>query len=124
MNERFTSASRSTLPKASAVITDGDTFKQVVGLLKKLTSLKVKSSELKEQTDTVTGDLAAICAAYNIDKGFKHGMSGFEYHGYVTRKTLSKEKLLAAGVAADVIADAYNESDPFLSCRLIAFDIE
>jgi hypothetical protein len=37
---------------------------------------------------------------------------------------LSKEKLLAAGVAADVIADAYVDGKPFLSMKLVRFDLE
>jgi hypothetical protein len=51
-------------------------------------------------------------------------MTGFQYNGYATRKTLSKEKLLAAGVSAETINAAYTEGEPFLSCKLIAFDLE
>ena len=56
--------------------------------------------------------------------GFKHGLAGFQYDGFVTRKSLSKEALLAAGVAAQTIEDCYLPGTPFVSAKIIAFDFE
>jgi hypothetical protein len=119
---RFTSAANSKLPLAS-VIDDTETMRHAVKLLKEGVANSAKQSELKERESEIREELAAICHAYELT-GFKHGLCGFEYHGYQTRQTLSKERLLALGVPADTIAQAYSEGKPFLSSRLLAFDME
>jgi len=120
---RTRSASNSSLPKASASVSDPDMFKQAVALLKRAAVNKKKVDALKSEDGEIREELAAICEAYGL-KGMRHGMSGFEYHGWTTRKTLSKERLLAAGVSADTINAAYSESEPFLSSKILVFDIE
>jgi hypothetical protein len=120
--ERIYSAAKSNLPIAS-VIDDPETFKRAVALLRKATANKVKKSEIEESDEQVRAELAAICEAYSL-KGLKHGLAGFEYHGYATRKTLSKELLLARGVSAEDIEASYKEGDPFLSAKVVVFDIE
>src|SRR5258708_40301778 len=97
--QRLRSASGSSLPIAS-VIDDSDLFKKAVKLLKEATAVVVKKSECEEREREIKEELGAICAAYDL-KGFRHGLHGFEYHGYQTRKTLSKERLLAQGVTAE-----------------------
>jgi hypothetical protein len=125
MNEtkqRLRSASGSTLPVAS-IIPDADTFQQVRKLLAEAVKVKVKQSELEDREREIRDELAAVCEAYQL-KGFRHGRAGFEYHGYTTRKTLSKEKLLAAGIPAETISDCLEESKPFILCKVVTFDID
>ena len=124
MAERILSASKSNLPAASAVIEDGDMFREAVRLLKALSANAVRMSELKERDEELRTALAAICTTYGLDHGFKYGMSGFEYHGYLTRQTLNKELLLANGVDAATIAASFKTGEPFLSCKLVTFDVE
>ena len=124
MSERIVSASNSKLPRASAAIDDGDTMREATGLLKKLVNVKTRISELEEEERDMRDRLAAICQAYDLTAGFRHGMAGFEYHGYTTRKTLNKELLLAAGVSAQTIAESYKEGEPYLSCKVVVFDVE
>lgn len=118
---KLRSAARSTLPVAS-IIPDPDTFKQAVKLLKEATAIVTKQSEQDDRLKEIKSELAAICEAYEV-KGFRHGLHGFEYHGYTTRKTLSKEKLLLLGVSADQIDKSYVDSAPFLSSKIVPFDI-
>jgi hypothetical protein len=120
--QRLRSAKNSSLPLTS-VIPDTDVFKQACRLLEEAVRVKSVMSELEERADAIREELAAVAAAYDL-KGFRHGLAGFEYHGYTARKTLSKELLLAAGVSADVIAGAHVEGEPFLSCKLVVFDLE
>ena len=120
--QRLRSAAGSNLPLAS-VIDDPELFKKSVKLLKEATGCSVKQSEAEDRLKEIKEELGAICEAYGL-KGFKHGLHGFEYHGYTTRKSLSKEKLLAAGVSAEIIADAYVEGTPFMFSKVIPFDIE
>jgi len=122
MAERLRSASNSKYPLAS-VIDDPDTFKRAIHLLKECTINKVKQSELKEQEDELKTELAAICSAYNLP-GIRHGLDCFEYFGWKTKQTLSKERLLALGVTAEQIAQAYVDSDPFLMTKITPFDLE
>ena len=120
--KRFLSASRSSLPLCSE-IPDSDTVKEVGSLLKEANDLRVKISEAQERVDEIKNQLAALCEAYGLEKGFRYGMIGYEYHGFVSRKTLDKEKL-ATLVPADVIDSCYVEGKQFLSAKLIAFDVE
>lgn len=120
--QRLTSASRSSLPVAS-VIPEQDIFERAVALLKEGIAVKVKMSELEERASEIRDELGAIAEAFDL-KGFRHGMGGFEYHGYTTRKSLSKEMLLSHGVSADVIAQSYKDSEPFMSAKFIVFDLE
>lgn len=122
MAERLRSASNSSLPIVS-VIDDTETMKTAVALLKKATAIHVKISELEDQEREVKEQLASICTAYNL-KGLRHGLNGFEYQGWMTRKTLSKERLLANGVTADQIADSFVEGTPFLMTKITPFDLE
>ena len=119
---RLRSASNSKLPIAS-VIDDPDLFREVVDLLRKSVEIKSQQSELEDADKDIRERLGAICASYDL-KGLRHGRAGFEYHGYTTRKTLSRERLLELGVAADVIAEAYVEGDPFMFAKVIAFDLD
>jgi hypothetical protein len=119
---RLRSAANSKLPLTS-VIDDGDTMRRATKLLKEGVANSAKQSKLKERESEIREELAAICAAYDLP-GFKHGLCGFEYHGYTTRQVLSKERLLALGVSADTIAQAYSEGKPYLNSRLLAFDME
>lgn len=120
--QRLRSAAKSSLPMAST-IPDPETFRRVVELLKEGVALKVKASELEEREKEIKEELAAVAEGYQT-KGFRHALAGFEYHGWQTKKTLSKEKLLSNGVSADVIDKSFSESDPFLSTKMFAFDLE
>ncbi len=119
---RLLSAAGSNLPSV-AVISDNETFRRAVKLLKEGILVKAKQSELEERAAEIRDELAAISEAYQL-KGMKYGLAGFEYHGYVTRKSLSKERLLALGVPADTIDQAFVEGNPYLSTKLIVFDLE
>jgi hypothetical protein len=119
---KLKSASMSKLPMAS-VISDKDTFEMAVDLLKQGADLKAQIELLEVRKKAISEEMAAICGAFDLP-GFKHGRDGFEYHGYTTRKSLSKEKLLALGVSADVIAGAYVDSTPFLNVKLVHFDLD
>jgi hypothetical protein len=119
---RFTSASNSKLPLASK-IPDRDIFNRAVILLKRNTELKAKISEAEEELGSNKEELSAVCEAFNL-KGIKYGLDGFSYEGYITRQTLSKERLLALGVPAETIAEAYVEGHPFLSTKVLRFDME
>lgn len=120
-NAKLRSAQRSTLPIIS-IIEDKETFDHALKLLKGASSLNVKKSEIESRLEEIKLELAAICEAFDL-KGFRHGLKGFEYHGYTTRKTLNNELLVAAGVPAKTIAECYKESAPFLSAKIVAFDI-
>lgn len=119
--QRLTSASKSKLPVVSE-IPDTDTMQHAVRLMREASGLRAKVSEAEDRLDEIRGELAAICEGYGM-AGFKHGLNGFEYHGYQTRRTLSKEKLVQV-VAADVIDSCYEESKPFLSSKFVSFDLE
>jgi hypothetical protein len=119
--KRLTSASNSKLPMASE-LPDTDDLKRVVKLMKEANALKVKISEAEDRLDEIKQELSAVCEVYNM-KGFRHGLNAFEYHGWITRKALNKEKL-ATLVPADVIDSCYEPGPPFLSVRVIAFDME
>ena len=121
-SKRLRSAGNSTLPIAS-IIPDQDQFREAVKLVTRATKIKVQMDELKEELDGCVEQLAAICEVFNLTKGFRHGLFMFEYHGYRTRDTLSKEKLLELGVPAETIAQAYTTSKPFLSTKIDPFDI-
>jgi len=116
------SAANSSLPVAS-LIPDPDLFRRSIELLRRAQDLKVKVSVAEEELLSIRDELAAICEAFNL-KGFRHGLTGFEYHGYTSRKSLSKERLLALGVSADTIAEAYVDGEPFLSAKITVFDME
>lgn len=120
--QRLRSAAGSSLPIAS-VIDDSEIFKRVVKLLKEATSTVVRRSECEDREREIKEELGAICAAYDL-KGFRHGKHGFEYHGYMTRKTLSKERLLAQGVSAEQIDAAYEDGKPYLYAKIIPFDLD
>ena len=120
--KRFTSAGNSKLPQASE-IPDEDTFQEVRKLLKKAISLREIISEKEDELSDIKERLQAVCEAFDM-KGFRQGLAGFQYDGFVTRKSLSKEALLAAGVAAQTIEDCYLEGKPFVSAKIIAFDFE
>lgn len=121
--KRYLSASNSSLPLCS-VIPDSDTVKRVGVILKEAVKLKVRISEAEEKLEEIKNEMAALCEVYpEAAKGVRFGMCGFEYHGYVTRKALNKEKL-ATLVPADVIDQCYVDGTPFLSCKVIAFDVE
>jgi hypothetical protein len=116
------SAGNSKLPMASE-IPDEDTFQEVRALLKKALKLRETISEKEDELSDIKERLQAVCEAFSMS-GFKHGLAGFQYDGFVTRKSLSKEALLAAGVAAQTIEDCYLEGKPFVSAKIIAFDFE
>jgi len=123
--QRLTSASKSTLPSVSE-IDDLDTVKQVQRLLKEASALKAKVSEAEDRLAEIRDELSAVCEAYGGDsplKGFRSGLAGFEYHGYVTRKALNKEKLVTL-VPAEVIDQCYTEGAPFLLAKFVVFDLE
>jgi len=92
-----------------------------IDLLKSVTQKKIEVSRLGEEIDEATAELAAICEAYSLD-GLRYGLNCFEYYGWKTRKTLSKERLLELGVPAETIEAAYAESKPFLSTKVNPFD--
>lgn len=118
---RYRSASGSSLPLVS-VIDDSDLMKKATKLLREGTAYKVKESEAQDRLDTIREELGAICAAYGL-KGIRHGLNGFEYHGYTSRKTLDKTKLLNF-ISADDLASCYVEGDPYLSAKVVPFDLE
>lgn len=119
---RIRSAGNSKIPLCS-VIDDPEMFREVVQLLKESTTVKVKQSELADCEDEIRDRLAAICEAYELP-GVRHGRDCFEYYGWQTRKTMSKERLLALGVSAEIIDAAYVEGKPFLSSKINPFDID
>lgn len=119
---RLRSASNSKIPLASK-IDDPETFRESVALLQEATDLKVKTSELAEREIEIKEQLAAVCEAYSLP-GIRHGLNCFEYYGYTTRQTLSKERLLALGVSAELIAAAYVESKPYLNTKINPFDLD
>ena len=123
---RLRSASRSALPQSSA-IPDPETFRSVNKLLKEAVNLKVKVSEAEERLDEIKNELAAVAMAYEMS-GFRHAMSGFEYHGYTSRQTLNKQKLIekvsAYGCPASVIDESYEAGTPFLNAKIVVFDLE
>lgn len=119
--KRYLSASRSSLPLASE-LPDTEDLKRVVKLMKEANGLRAKISESEERLDEIKTELSAVCEVYNM-KGFRHGLHGFEYHGWTARKALNKEKLVTL-VPADVIDKCYEDGKPFLSVKLIAFDLE
>jgi hypothetical protein len=116
------SAGNSKLPMASE-IPDEDTFQEVRVLLKKAVKLRETISEKEDELSDIKEKLQTICEAFNM-RGFRQGLVGFQYDGFVTRKSLSKEALLAAGVAAQTIEDCYLPGTPFVSAKIIAFDFE
>lgn len=118
---RYRSASGSSLPLVS-VIDDTDVMKRAIKLLKEATTLKVKQSEAEEKLIEIRDELAAVCEAYGL-KGIRHGLSGFEYHGYASRKTLDKTKLLNF-ISADDLASCYVDGEPYLSAKVTVFDLE
>jgi len=131
--KRFTSAGNSKLPQASE-IPDEDTFQEVRKLLKKAISLRAGISEREDELSVIKECLGAICEAFEL-KGFRHGLAGFQYDGYITRKSLSKEALLSSScicpkcstevaISAQTIEDCYLEGKPFVSAKIIAFDFE
>ena len=120
--KRLVSAGNSKLPMASE-IPDEETFQEVRVLLKKALKLRETISEKEDELSDIKERLQAVCEAFGMS-GFKHGLAGFQYDGFVTRKSLSKEALLAAGVAAQTIEDCYLEGKPFVSAKIIAFDFE
>ena len=120
--QRLRSASNSKLPMASE-IPDPDMFREAVSLLKKGTKLRTEISEREEELSKVRDRLGAIAVAYDMP-GFRHGLHSFEYRGWQTRSSLSKEKLLSLGVTAETIDAAYVGSKPFLDMRISPFDIE
>lgn len=119
---RLRSAANSKLPIAS-VIPDTDQFREAIRLVERATAIKVEMDELKEELDGLIEQMAAICEVFHLEHGFKYGLFMFEYHGWKTRDTLSKEKLLELGVPADTIAKAYTTSKPYLSTKIDPFDI-
>ena len=123
---RLRSASRSTLPKSSE-IPDSATFRQVNGLLKEAIKLKVKESEVKERLEEIRDELAMVAMAYDLS-GFRHGLAGFEYHGYTSRQTLNKQKLIEAvsayGCPASVIEASYEPGAEYLNAKIVVFDME
>lgn len=120
---RIRSAANSSLPLVS-IIPDDDTMKRAVKLMKEAVAAAARQSEAEERLKEIKDELAAICTAYDLEKGFRHGLVGYEFHGYQTRKTLSKERLLAQGVSAEQIDAAYVDGTPFLYSKVIAFDVE
>lgn len=119
--KRLLSSSNSHLPVCSE-IDDPETFRAAVKLMKEGNKLRAQISELDDRRVAIITELSAICEAYNM-KGFRHGLNGFEYHGYTLRKSLNKEKLVTL-VPADVIDQCYEDGKPFVSYKLIAFDID
>jgi hypothetical protein len=120
---RMMVASHSKLPTVDVAVDDTEIQQRCRVLLEQATKARVKESEAREEIEKAGGELAEICEAYGL-KGFRDGLNKFEYFGWQTRKTLSAQRLLALGVAADVIKQAYQESKPFLSTRIAPFDIE
>lgn len=118
--QKLTKASNSKLPQLSE-LPDEDAQARAKRLLREASKLKMEISEREERVTAIRDELAAICEGYSLP-GFKYGLAGFEYHGYTTRRTLSKEKL-AVHVAADIIDKCYDESKPFLSSKFVVFDL-
>lgn len=116
------SAGNSKLPVASE-IPDEETFQEVRKLLKRAIVLRAAISEREDELSDIKERLQAVCEAFAMP-GFKLGLAGFQYDGFVTRKSLSKEALLAAGVAAQTIEDCYLPGTPFVSAKIITFDFD
>lgn len=116
------SAANSTIPEVT-VIDDREIMKTAMALLRKATMVKIQMSKLEEQERQIKDELNAICTAYNLP-GLRHGLNCIQYDGWQTRKTLSKEMLLANGVTAEQIANSFAESKPFQMAKIVPFDIE
>lgn len=123
---RLRSASNSTLPQTSA-IPDRETFQSMNMLLKEAIKLKVKVSEMEERLEEIKLEAAAVCGAYDL-KGFRHGLGGFDYRGYNTRKTLDKqalvERMSAYGCPTSLIEECYRPGESFLDARFVVFDLD
>ena len=116
--QRF--ASKSTLPIAS-VITDPDVFNECKDLLREAADLTTRKAADESRLNEIKETLSGYSQAYEL-RGMRHGLAGFEYRGWTTRRTLSKEKLVENGVDPETIAASYSESDEFLDTRIVVFD--
>jgi hypothetical protein len=115
-------ASKSSLPEAVNLL-DDDIFSELFLKLQRARALRAEISEREEELKEIQEELALTCVGYGMDKGFRAGLIGYEYHGWITRKTLNKELLLENGVTADQIEASYKDSAPFLSAKFIDFDV-
>jgi hypothetical protein len=116
---RIRRSDNSSLPLASVL--EQSQMDAAVALLKQSYKLKQQEDKIKEQLEEIKLELSGLCAGLELN-GLRWGKSGFEYRGYVTRKTLSKELLLENGVEPETIAASYKESEPYLDTRFVVFD--
>ena len=123
---RLTRANNSKLPTLRQAAEehgiDPNIEKRIQMLLIKSVDIRSKMSELKDKLDANKAELSAICSTYDLS-GVRHGLAYVDYTPWTTRKTLSKEKLLDAGVSAATIAESYVESKPFEVCEIGVFDV-
>ena len=105
-----------------ANVTDDDTMRLYAHKMKRAREIRAQIDELKEELEVLVNEFGAFCQGYNCP-GFRIGLTGYEYHGWATRKTLDRELLLEQGVTADQIAGALRESAPFLSYKFIDVDL-
>jgi hypothetical protein len=118
--QRFTCAAKSALPVVSEM-PDTDDMQRAIRLLREANILRTVVSETEERLEDIKNELSSLCEAYEM-KGFKHGLNGFEYHGWQQRKTFSKEKAVTL-IPADVIEQCYVDGKPFVLAKFIAFDM-
>ncbi len=101
-------------------IADGDVQTEIENLLMSAASLKMHIDTRIKEMDRVKDRLAVLCEAHSLANGVRNMHTGFEYHGWKTRKTLSKE-LLLNHVTAKVLDSCYKESEEYLDVKIIVF---
>jgi hypothetical protein len=119
---KLTSASKSSLPSL-AELDDSELRSRARDLLRRATTLKSEIAEREEELQAARLELAAICDTSGMPRGFKHGRFGFEYHGYMSQRSLNKQKL-AMKVPAEVIESCYEDGRPFMSAKILFFDLD
>jgi hypothetical protein len=118
--QRLTSASKSSLPDA-AEMPDTDASETAIALMREAGMLRIVVSEAEERLEEIKSELSSLCEVYEM-KGFRHGLNGFEYHGWQKRKTFSREKAVTL-IPVDVLDQCYVDNKPYVSTKFVAFDI-
>lgn len=120
--KRLRSAASSSLPLVS-VLADRTMLKSAKDLMKEGLELSKIQATADVRLKEIKEELSILAAAHDL-RGFRWGLSGFEYRGYATRKTLSKKRLVEHGVDPEIIKNSYEESKEYVDCRLVSFDME
>lgn len=120
--KRLLSASNSALPLIS-VLPDRKTMNAAKKLMAESADLKVVIDGAEARRKEINEELAVYAEANGLP-GFRHGMYGFQYSGWTSRQSLSREKLVENGVDPEAIAASMVDGTPYLNCKVIVFDVE